>query len=112
MPSDFLSDAGTAITAEIITQRDFLPQIADPDEIKLVKYLYLFATPISTLQAHISYDGKDFVSLGTVTSYPQKFNLGFVKCRYIELKLTESSSNKRFILEAYLVVGDKVPERP
>lgn len=112
MPSlDYLDDNGTAITAEVLTHKDFLPTIGDPDEVKMLKYLYVFATPVSTLKLFISYDGGDFEQLGTITAYPQRFDLGHKKCHYIRLKFTESSGNKRFVYEGHLVVGDKVTER-
>jgi hypothetical protein len=107
----YYSDAGSAITAEVETVRDFLPEIGDPDERKKLNYLYIFATPISTLRVFISYDGEDFELLGQVTEYPQKFSLGGKKCSFIQLKFTESSSNRQFNIEAYLVVGDKLTER-
>lgn len=110
-PVDYLSDNGTAITAEYLGNKDWLPTIGDPDEEKQLKYLYVYASPISTLRVFISYNGGDFEYLGAVSDYPQRFDLGFKKCHYIQLKVTESSSNKRFIFEGYLIVGDKVPQR-
>lgn len=107
----YTSDSGGAITAEVITNKNFLTTIGDPEDLKRLDTLYFFATPRSTLKVFISYDGGDWDYLGTIKEYPQRFDLGGKKCYYIELKFTESSSNMPFIAEAYVVRGDKIPEQ-
>ena len=109
--NDYLSDAGAAISSEVLMGKDFLKNLGDPDDVKILQHLYVWASPISTMNIFISYDDEDFESLGTVREYPQRFDLGYKKCRSIELKVVESSTNKRFILESYMVIGEKVTER-
>lgn len=108
---EYLSDNGTAITSEIEFLRDYLGNLGDPDDEKMLKYLYVWATPISTLKFFISYDDGDYEYLGGVDEYPKRFDLGHTKCKHIKLKATESSTNKPFIVEAYMIIGDKVQER-
>lgn len=107
----YRSDAGSKITAEVITQKDFLPSIGGPDDEKILQYLYVFLEPISTVRLFIKYNDGDWEELGSVKSYPQKFDLGHKKVRYIQLKLVESSTNKAFVWEGYLVVGSVAEQR-
>ena len=101
MPTQpYFDDDGTAITAEVVTQPNY---IAEPDQIKVVSRLFVFATPRSTLKVHISYGGGDWSELGQVKSSPQRFDLGMKKCYYLQLKITESSSNEPFDFSGYTI---------
>ena len=104
---NYRSDAGTAITAEIITHPDYCEA---PENLKQINQLYIFATPRSTLKVFISFDGGDWELLGQVNDHPQFFDVGYVKCYYFQLKLTEASSNAPFEWQGYTKIFDVIGE--
>ena len=105
---NYFDDNSSAFTAEFITQKNY---ITEPDQLKSGNYLYLFASPRSTLRVLISYDGGQYESLGSVIENPQRFDLGKKKFYYFQLKVVESSSNKPFEVQAYTIDYDLEGER-
>ena len=106
--TQYYSDGSNAITAEIITQKNY---IIEPDQLKVIDKIYIFASPRSTLKVFVSYDGKDWEELGTVTDNPKRFDCGMKKCHYLQLKITESSSNEAFQFDGYTILYELSSER-